>query len=268
MKRIVSRGKRLEGVVYKTPNIIVQQLKKSEQSKKCVIIGNGNSLSVDDNDFITLHDPGMKLFSIPTYVEYTSYAFYFSFECEGLKEAAKEIANFINTLEENYDEIVLIGHSKCGICLSYAKRQIRCKTFLITISTPFEGTVVADKEYCEKTLKNPFLIWLYNKIFSNHNVDRDIIPYSELIKEVRGMKFKPDLNITSEIDSIWECCGKLDLVVFLFGKCINLQGDGIVATTSQEAYKGKRNVELRCSHATSLLKGMELYFCNECRQRG
>ena len=80
----------------------------------------------------------------------TVYAFYFTFECSGLEEASKEIAEFVNSLSEEYEQIFLVGHSKCGVCLYNASYYCKKDITLVTISTPFDGTIVADKETVEK----------------------------------------------------------------------------------------------------------------------
>ena len=262
MKRMVSTGEKLEGVVFKTSNVIIQQLKKGRG--RCVFIGPGTSLSVTEEDIITLHDPGMTLFKNPKCIKDATFVFYYPFECKGLREAAKDIADFINnTLEEAFEQVLLIGHSKSGICVSYVKEEVIRKSYSITISTPFEGTLAANKLYCEKKLKNPIFIKGYNKVFSNHNVDKEIVPNSEVIEEVREMNFEVDFNIRSEIKWIWECTKPIEIVVLFFGKLIGIKGDGIVSISSQKACKSKRNETLRCSHVTSLQKGIELYFNNE-----
>ena len=49
----------LPDVVFKTKNIIIQKIKEGSD-KKCILIGKGNSLSVNENNEIVSHDPGMK----------------------------------------------------------------------------------------------------------------------------------------------------------------------------------------------------------------
>lgn len=259
MKRIVSKGEYLKGVIFKTPNVIVQQVNANNRSKKCIIIGNGHSLSVDDRNRVIKHDPGMHKFLAPAYVEYTVHTFYFTFECGGLLQAGEDIARFANRLS-SYDEIILVGHSKCGICLANAAKQILRKKVLITVSTPFDGTVIADKKAYEKILKYPLLIKVYNAIFSDHNVDKDIMPNSEAIKAIQGVK--PDLNITSSIEKIRYCRSIVDLFLLFLDKYTGIKGDGVVPVLSQQACKPKRRVELTCSHATSLDEALKLLFDN------
>ena len=91
---------------------------------------------------------------------------------------------FINNLPEKYEQIFLVGHSKCGLCLYNVTCYCQKEITLVTISTPFKGTIIADKETVEKKLKLQILKKIYNMIFSNHIVDRDIIPNSHFIQNL------------------------------------------------------------------------------------
>lgn len=254
MKKLVKKGQYLENVVYKTKNVVIQQIEKGEKNKRCIVIGNGHSLSVDEENRITLHDPGMSNFS--TAMMSTVYAFYFTFECSGLLESSKEIADFVNNLPEIYEEVILVGHSKCGLCVQNAKRFITRKNIIVTISAPFDGTIVADKNACESKLKYSLLIKLYNDIFSDHNVDKDIVPNSEFIKKMNLDCV--DLNIISSIRKVGDCTNFIDLFLLIFDRFMGIKGDGIVSLKSQTACLCDEIVNVNCSHATSLRKGLEV----------
>ena len=79
----------------------------------------------------------------------------------------------------------------------------------------------------EKELKYKLLINFYNKIFSNHNVDKDIAPNSEFIKNFTFSKLENHINITASLDLI-------DLFLYFFNKVMKINGDGIVPLESQE----------------------------------
>lgn len=254
MKTLVKKGQYLGNVAFKGKNVIIQQIEREVRSKRCIVIGNGHSLSVDENDYITLHDPGMSKFSVS--MESTVYAFYFTFESDGLSESSKEIADFVNNLSHYYEDVILIGHSKCGLCVQNAKQYINRNVTIVTISAPFDGTFIADKKACERKLKNPLLIKIYNKIFSDHNVDKDIIPNSEFIQNMNRQCI--DLNITSSISKVGHCKKIMDFILLIFDKMMGVNGDGIVSLKSQTGCLCNESISIHCSHATSLKKGLEI----------
>lgn len=223
----------LPNVVFKTKNIIIQKIKEGSD-KKCLLIGKGNSLSVNENNEIVSHDPGMKTFEVDFDTDATVYTFYFTFECAGLTISSEEITNFVNNLSDSFNQIYLIGHSKCGPCLYKTTELCNRKVNLITISSPFKGTKVADKSMMEKELKYKLLINFYNKIFSNHNVDKDIAPNSEFIKNFTFSKLENHINITASLDHLTSCEDLIDLFLYFFNKVMKINGDGIVPLESQE----------------------------------
>ena len=112
MKKFVLNDEIMAGIVYKTENIVMQRIQEGEKRKRCYIIGNGHSLNVDVNNVVTKHDPGMHKFQAKISKNNAVYVFYFTFECSGLEESSKEIAEFVNNLSEEYEQIFLVGHSK------------------------------------------------------------------------------------------------------------------------------------------------------------
>ena len=254
MKTLIKKGQYLENVVFKGKNVIIQKIETELRSKRCIVIGNGHSLSVDEDDKITLHDPGMSKFAVS--MKHTVYAFYFTFESDGLLESSKELAEFVNKISYYYEEVILIGHSKCGVCVQNAKQYINRKNTIVTISAPFDGTFIADKKACESKLKNLLFIKIYNKIFSNHNVDKDIMPNSEFIQNMNRQCI--DFNITSSINKVGDCKNIKDLILFIFDKMMKVNGDGIVSLDSQMKCFANIDVNISCSHASSLQKGLEV----------
>lgn len=216
MKRLVSNNEFMEGVVYKTKNIVVQKIQSGKDRKRCYIIGNGHSLSIDDNNYVIKHDPLVYEFTTEIKKDYTVYAFYFTFECSGLDESSQEIAKFANDMQDNYDQIFFVGHSKCGLCLENASWYCKKEIVLITISTPHQGTIVADKEMAETILKNSLLIKIYNMIFSDYNVDKDIVPNSKYIQNMNHPVCKEHINIVSSLRGVRDCRNIIDIfLVFL-----------------------------------------------------
>ena len=257
MKKFVLNNEKVEGIVYKTQNIIIQKIQNGKK-RRCYIIGNGHSLDVDNNDVIIKHDPGMHEFKPKVNKDTTVYAFYFTFKCSGLEESGKEIAKFVNDLSEEYEQIFWIGHSKCGLCLYNASYYCKREIVLVTISTPFSGTIIADKIAVENVLNSPILKKVYNMIFSDHAVDRDIIPNSNFIMNIKRANYKEHINITSYLNNIFSCKDIMDLFLFIWDKIMKINGDGLVPIDSQQIIYTTRTINLICSHANSLRKGLDV----------
>ncbi len=257
MKQFVLKNEIMDGIVYKTENVVIQRIQEGEERKRCYIIGNGHSLSVDVNNVITKHNPCMHKFQPKISKETAVYAFYFTFECSGLEESSKEIAEFVNNLSEEYEQIFLVGHSKCGLCLYNASHYCEKGITLVTISTPFGGTIIANKETIEKKLKFRILKKVYNMIFSDHNVDRDIIPNSQFIQNMQDATYKEHINITSSLKNVFSCKDIMDLLLFIWDKIMRINGDGLVPLNSQKV-NSTRTINMICSHANSLRKGLEV----------
>lgn len=254
MKQLVFNGKCLENIVQRTENIVIQRTQEGRSRKKCYIIGNGHSLSVDENNVVKKHDPFMHKFEPQVNEDVTVYVFYFTFECLGLYESGKDIAKFVNNLTEDYDQIVLIGHSKCGLCLYSADLCIPNIT-LVTISTPFEGTVVADKKSVEKMLKLWVLRKIYDIGFSDHNVDRDIMPASIFIQNTLKPHYQNHINITSSLKSLRDCRDIMDVLLLIVDRIMKIDGDGIVPIKSQNV-KSTKTIHIKTSHSNSLKIGL------------
>lgn len=257
MKQFVLNGEILSGIVYTTKNVVIQKVQEGKKRKRCYIIGNGHSLNVDNNCTVIKHDPGMHKFQPKISEDNSVYAFYFTFECSGLEESSKEIADFVNSLQEKYEQIFLVGHSKCGLCLYNASHYCKKDIILVTISTPFCGTIIADKNAVEGRLKSRVFKNIYNMIFSDHNVDRDIIPNSRFIQNMQTASCKEHINITSSLKGLFSCKDIMDLLLLIWDKIMQIHGDGLVPLTSQKA-SSTRTINIFCSHANSLRKGLDV----------
>ena len=248
----------MAGVVYKTDNIIVQLIQKGTKKERCYIIGNGHSLSIDDENKIKKHDPLMSHFRPKISEEHTVYAFYFTFECAGLEIASYEISEFVNEQYQLYENIILVGHSKAGLCLTNATYFCLQPVNLVTISTPFYGTIVVEKKLAEARLKNKFYIAIYNMIFSDHKVDRDIAMNSEFMTNMMKPVCVKHLNIISCFRVIYDCKNLTDLALYITNNIMNLKGDGVVPIASQIYDTNCKEIGLFCSHASSLRLGLKI----------
>lgn len=255
MRKFIKKGKSIGEIVYKTNNILIEKIQDGTCDDKCYIIGTGYSLSVDENDLVSLHDPFMDKFSIDIDKSITVFSFYFTFESSGLGESSKELANFINNLDNKYKNIYLIGQSKCGICSYNASHYCDKDITLVTISAPFKGTPTADLDCVKTRLKHNILRLFYDNMFSNHNVDKDIIPNSKLLNSLEKPKFKQHINITSRINDLSECKSISDYFLYYWDKSLKLNGDGVVPYDSQ-LIDSTKTINITSSHAHSLEKGI------------
>lgn len=264
MEKLIVNGKTLHGVVFATENVVVQLVQLGTDRKKCLVIGSGHSLDIDENCVITRHDPGMFEFKPKVSKKDTVFLFYFTFKCSGLDSAGKELAIFLSScVLSRYRRVFLVGHSKCGLCFYNARKYFYFipdeSIYLVTISTPFYGTFVADKNEVEERLKDKNLLMkIYSKFFSYHNVDKDIIPNSEFIRNIERRKYKNHINITSSLNSE-NCKGVIDRFLYLWDKSLNVKGDGIVPLISQIIEcPNNKHIHLFCSHAKSLELGLDV----------
>ncbi len=258
MKRLVSNKQILASIVYKTSNVLVQKIQSGTKCKKCFIIGNGYSVDIGENDEVIRHDPFMPQFHPKIEKEHTVYAVYFTFDCEGLEVAAYEIAKFVSGIQSQFEETILVGHSKCGLCFTNASCYCKRPVTLVTISTPFKGTIIADKKRAERRLRKKLYIKIYNKIFSNHNIDKDIVPYSDFLDNLALPICNKQINIVSRIRSIYDCRSFIDIFLYLLDNIMRINGDGVVPTESQYTYTNCITYYLFCSHASSLKEGLKI----------
>ena len=152
-------------------------------------MGNGWNVSLNDNNRITEHDP---IFMIPKKelklliggnADYEVITVYFPFECEGIDQSARGLANYLN---HNYCDyrIILLGHSKSAVqfaqTLNYLEKDEK-KVKLIFVSPAFGG-VISDK----KVMSTLGLLdrIIYRIIFVPHKVNDDITKGSYFLTKI------------------------------------------------------------------------------------
>lgn len=257
MKLPVLNGEFVKGVVYQTENVIVRNVQQGKERKRCYLIGNGHSLSISETHLVTKHDPGMHMFAPKIKAENAVYVFYFTFECSGLEGASKELATFIDCLSETYEEVILVGHSKCGLCLYQASHSCQENVTLVTISTPFHGTIIADKNAVERKLSLWLFKEIYRMVFSDHKVDRDLISNSRWFQIMQPTSCKKHINMTSSLERVSDCRNFVDLFLLALDRQLQMDGDGIVPLFSQQT-NSTQTIALSCSHASSLEQGLAI----------
>ena len=96
---------------------------------------------------------------------------------------------------------------------------------------------------------------MYRKIFSDHNVDKDIMPGSEFLKNLKDPVCSEHINLMSKFNDKKVYFSPIDQLLKLVDKVLNLGGDGVVPFSSQMA-KTEKCATLGCSHAESLKEGL------------
>lgn len=253
----INNGEVLKNIVYKSENIIIQRTQ--EGNRNLIILGSGYSISIDEQNAVISHDPLMVLPNIQ-FQEETVLSIFYPFESKGLESAGKQLSTFINSIAKKYDSITFIGHSKCGVCFANAVKWVEHNNInIVTISTPFQGTYIADRDV---TLEK--LSWIEGKIytifFSNHLVDQDIIPNSKFIQSVdySGLIDCTHINIITECPQ--QSRNLLDIILTYLDEKLGIKGDGIVPKASQQCllYSNTIEIEIEATHATSLKSGVKI----------
>ena len=234
------------------------QLRKStdDACKTCIIMGSGYSLSIDHENKVIYKDP---LFFPPSgnaYGDYTVLSLFYPFECEGLSCAAEELANYINFHMQQYDNIILHGHSKCGSCFVKATEWLKRRVTIISVSAPLNefGTPIANRKIFDSRLNWLEKIFFY-KIFSDHNVDKDLCENSEFLINL-NMKYL----IFHNYEIIVSSCDKftinpVQLLLIWVDKFKNINGDGIIPMNSQIP-KGVPFTRILATHVDSMKKSI------------
>lgn len=276
-QRYQTNGKVLQNVVIITQNVIIQRVKCPKNVKKVVLIGDGSSLTikmVNKEFIITQHEPLdkapdiadiRKIFNNCT--DTAVFLFFFSYECQGLEQAGKDIADW---LKERFmkKDITIIGHSKSGVCVyNLVKHYMNgMNVKLLTISTPFRGTPIASREEFKKIPKkfNFVLNLIHKAIFSGHNVDQDIAVGSNFLNNVNvePLTNVKHINIVTScsFSNIFNMCKDYkDIFCCLMAGCFNFQSDGIVPKESQKIHSNLE-IEYVLPHNYSLWYVLENNF--------
>ena len=248
-------------VLYKTQDILILNVNACANKirQTAYIVCEGASMSADKYNIPCRWDPFL---SIPNEKEFKRisegdiFLMYFPFECRGLQQAGEELAEYINKNMKEYSKIVVIGHSKAGVCVANMSRMLNRKCVLIFVSAPFEGTILTNEEEIKaKVSKVEYAV--YRKYYNRHLVDLDIMPNSSFLREIAdfsGVERHPCINVISECTYPRTI---LDLGCKYLGFRVGYKhSDGIVSVESQESlsknYPIVGKVYINASHANSL----------------
>lgn len=246
----------IKEVLYKTYNVLLVSIRRTENTDTVFVICEGCSMSVGDKNELYKYDPFL---TIPDENEYQELEgdiieMYFPFECQGLEEAGIDFSHYINYNMKKYKNIILIGHSKGGVCFANMARMLDRMTKMLFVSTPFKGTIMTDPEKMEKILCKPEYK-LYRIYYYQHIVDLDIMPGSYFMRtaDFSGVKNHTCINVISQNVHIRT---PMDLgCKYLNSKLGYEHGDGIVDLESQEyihEIAPVKKVYIDATHANSL----------------
>jgi len=193
----------------------------------------GKGLDVNPNELFGIGNLNLNL------DENDIYAILYKMNCTGLKDAAAEISDFLSSIGEEYDSIVLMGVSKGGTTLFEALKYIDNddllrKIDLVTAATPYNGSPMAnDEEMKRRTRRIPLLglvIYKYWKsIFTGKDWDTDSYEESEFIKNLGE-----DVSFLGKIHS-WTN-GVTRVYLGKLWKVYNEKGLGFIWSTYYEFY--------------------------------
>ena len=260
MRRRVKLGEYWKDVVYVGHHIIIQLVRKGKDNGTVMFVGDGHSLTLNEQDKVERADPGMRKCDICT-DDVTVYCFYFKSFVAKLNESAVELAEFADKIMKRkaFKKLVFVGHSKAGLCIelacNYSKQLVdEC----VSISAPHQGTVVVEEKIFRELLNNRFFEYCYLSTFSNHIVDREISPASYVIDKFPfKVKCKRFTNIVSVIEPKIAWKHPVDLAMLYLDRRVGMYGDGIVSEKSQHNTMADQEVVLHCSNARSLQLGLE-----------
>lgn len=264
----IVKGEFLEHIVYKSKNLIVQLLEKGEEAqeeKTLVVLGNGWNVSIDENDRVVKHDPffvipkeEVKLLHKKGYEIITAY---FPFECLGLNQSGWELAQFINQKYNGY-KVILLGHSKSGVCFANLSKWLKADgqdVTIITVSAPYGG-IKSDKQNKEKL--NTIQQWIYSKIIIPHQTNEDITKGSLFLLEIAdfsGLSTRNFYCIKSLIPD--ETSLLFDPITYALkwvDKKFQINGDGMVGFEEQQPpFVPKKEFVIRASHQNSMQRAIK-----------
>ena len=264
----VVKGQLLKHIVYKSENLIIQVLKKRKgapEEKTLVVLGNGWNVSVDENDRVVKHDPffllpkaEVKLLQEKGYEIITAY---FPFECSGINQSGWELARLIDREYKGY-KVILLGHSKSGVCFANLSKWLEADgkdATIITVSAPYGG-VKSDEENIEKL--NTVQQWIYSKMIIPHKTNDDVTKGSTFLLRVADFSGVATRNFYCVRSLLPEEASLFDPITNALrwvDKKLEINGDGMVGFEEQQPpLVPKKEFIIGASHQSSMQKAIKL----------
>ncbi len=259
-RSIVDKYTCIDTVLYNSSNLLLIETRRSKENIAYMLC-DGMSMSMDKKYNIPVKwDPYMTIPTIEGYPELKGdlIMIYFPFECAGLKEAGLELATYINDNMKKYDQIVLIGHSKGGVCLANIAKWLERRVYMILISAPFLGTNMVNKDKVRRRLTMPLEYKIYERFYNQHKVDLDLALDSEFLRDCdySGVTRHRCKNVISETRNVYTF---MDLgCKYINHRMFYAHGDGFVTVSTQEIlsrlYKNVETLYIDASHMNSLTR--------------
>lgn len=260
MRRRINDYTNIDTVLYRSNNaILVEILRREEESKTAIIIGDGCSLSLGEEDNKPIQWD--SCLSLPDGKEYENVLngdvihMYFSVKCNNLGSAGKEIAGYINSCMNKYENVCIVGHSVAGVVFADMAKYLERSVVFYFVSTPFLGTPAAKNEiFWENALSQcEYVFYSDNCKMYSMNLLTDFLKKADF----SGLKGYNCINVIAE-------CKKISKITDYFGKRFNKKfnlkhGDGIVKVSSQRAIntfyeEGVSEVYINATHWNSLTR--------------
>lgn len=158
----------LRNIIYKSDNLIVQQLQKGKNNI-AIVVGSSNSVSMDDNNNIVINDCPHKIIR---YGDCSIFVIYFP-KNHKLLYAETELAEFINMWLIDFKKVILHGYSMCALCFLELYEQLstcsKLRTHVVSVSAPIKGAFLNVLENSFE-YKNNIHIIVSNLIFGKTDV--------------------------------------------------------------------------------------------------
>lgn len=261
-------GYYMTDIIFKSRNLILQRVKKGK-SKTLIIFGNDGNVSVDKANLITKHDFN---FSIPKKqikhllkeqrkkTDYEIVCSYFPFECQGIDNSARELAEYLNQNYSDY-KIILLGHTKAAIQFAQALNYLNRSAMdvkLILVSPAFGGVISYEEAM---SVLNCIEKMVYRILFVPHKVDLDITKGSNFLNEIANFS-KISVYDTYLIRScvIYRPFNPINNYFFHLDNKLNIEGDGVVGLREQRCpdTKWKMSFTVKTYNRNSIFMAIQL----------
>ena len=204
---------------YSDSNITVEMCQKG-YTNIAVIIGNLGK------DFSINYCAGCTIFKISCRRK----------DCETLKTAGKELAEFINEHMDFYKKIILHGNSWYALCFlnltQWLNARAKFRTSIVSVSAPLKGTDMLYRFY--------------------HGVANDIYADSEFIQNLNVKQICKEIHCVFVVSKFGLLLNPYDLIFWIVDRLFKVNGDGIVSLNSQ--IPDVMYDTVFASHATSMRK--------------